>query len=630
MRANRVDARRIDFEENFYNGNDLGVNYSNGVILIRIWAPVADGVSFSLYKDQEDSFPIKVYDLERDVKGTWTKQIEGEYSDYYYLFQIHYGSRIEKTIGPYARAVGTNSKKGLIIDLKKTNPSGWEKDKRIKIENSLEVIIYELHVRDFSSSPNSGLNNKGMYLAFTEEGVVNSKGEKTGIEHLKELGITHVHLLPVYDFGSVSDKTREYNWGYDPYLYNVPEGSYSTNPSNGSRIVEFKKMVKALHNNGIGVIIDVVYNHTYSCEGSVFQKIAPNYFYRFVNDHFANGSGCGNEIATERPMVRKFIIDSVCYWAEEYHIDGFRFDLMGLIDKETMQKIRERLSEISSSILIYGEPWTALETPLDWKKQMRKGAQKGTKIAVFNNNFRDTIKDFLLGFDSNIEDLKRGLVGAIEYNNVICDFAYRSEECINYVGCHDNLTLWDDINSNCPHLSETEKIKLHRLAQLIVFTSQGIPFVQGGVEFLRTKYFNDNSYNAGDHCNQLKWTRKSKFKETFNYCKGLIQLRKEHSAFKIYDSEIIRTSLQFIDIPKKALGFKLINHANNDKWEEIYVFYNFENDWVQFDLEEEKRLGIVVDKKRAGVKMFNEFKADNVRVPPLSGMVLKLIKSNQE
>jgi len=389
-------------------------------------------------------------------------------------------------------------------------------------------------------------------------------------------------------------------------------------------------MVKALHNNGIGVIVDVVYNHTYSCEDSVFQKIAPNYFYRFVDDYFANGSGCGNEIATERPMVRKFIIDSVCYWAKEYHIDGFRFDLMGLIDKETMKRIRNRLNDIDPSILIYGEPWTALETPLDWKRQMKKGAQKGTKIAVFNNNFRDTVKGFLFGEKENIDDLKRGIVGAIEYNNIINDFAYKPEECINYIGCHDNLTLWDEINVNCSHLSEEEKIKLYRLAQVIVFTSQGIPFIQGGSEFLRTKYCNGNSYNAGDYCNRLKWKRKVKYEKTFNYYKGLVELRKEHPAFKIYDPEKIRRKLFFIHTIGKGLGFKLADNANNDNWKEIFVFYNFDQNWVQFNLGQEKRLGIVVDNKRAGTEVFNSFTADNVRVPPKSAMVLKLIESNQK
>jgi pullulanase len=616
-----IDARCVG-DECFYQKDDLGVNCSKKETSVRIWAPIADCVEILLYFKDDDIDHYKKIKLKKDIRGTWKQELSGDWSGYYYLFNIHYGEKIKETIDPYAKAVGVNSKKGLIVNLAKTNPKGWEKDKRKVIDNPVDAIIYELHVRDFSSSLHSGIENKNTYLAFTEEGVVNSQGEKTGVEHLKELGITHVHLLPVFDFASVCDTEKNYNWGYDPCFWNVPEGSYCSDPTNESRIKEFKKLVMTLHNNDIGVIVDVVYNHTYDCVNSVFQKVAPNYFYRFVDDYFANGSGCGNEIATERPMVRKFIIDSVRYWAKEYHVDGFRFDLMGSIDKTTMIEIEKELHDIDSSILIYGEPWSALDPQLEWSNQMKKGSQKGTNIAVFNDNFREAIKDIILKRKDKRFKIKRGVVGAIEYNQSIKDFTASPQETVNYISCHDGLSLWDQISVFYSDYSEEKRIKIDRLAQAVILISQGIPFIQGGEEFLRTKYFNHNSYNAGDYYNQLKWDRKSKYKDTFNYYKGLIELRKKHPAFRMRTARQIKGHLSFFEAPYGAVGFKITGFAE-DSWEEIYVFYNFQNDWVKFGFDKKKRFGIVVDDKRAGTKIFNRFKANNVKVPPFTAMVLR-------
>lgn len=618
--------------EYIYTGNDLGVNYTPEKTQIRIWAPVAARVEFSLFAAENDTEPELKKELSKDINGTWKLEIPGDWSGYYYLFDIYYGSESKKTVDPYARAVGTDSKKGLIVDLAKTDPRGWEKDQRKEINCPQEAIIYELHVRDFSVSSESGLENRGQYLAFTERGTTNSQGDKTGIEHLKELGITHVHLLPVFDFASVRDNSEEYNWGYDPYYYNVPEGSYATDPSDDSRIREFKQMVQSLHENEIGVIMDVVFNHTYYSEQSAFQKIAPDYFYRFKDGDFANGSGVGNEIASERPMVRKFIVDSVSYWAREYHIDGFRFDLMGLMDKETMEQIEQTVHEIDSSILLYGEPWCALPSQLDETScPLVKGNQKNMQIAVFNDNFRDAIKGDLEGNNAGFisgsvhreSEIKKGVVGAVEYNKDIKDFAARPGETVNFVSCHDNLTLWDYISLNYSQLDEAKLIKMDRLAQAIIFTSQGIAFIQGGEEFLRTKYGHDNSYNAGDFYNQLKWERKSKYRDTFEYYQGLIQLRKEHPAFHINDVEQLKKHLQFIETPPYTVGFKLIDFANGDEWEEIIVLYNPLNDWTKFRFDREEYRGIILDDSQAGVCSFNNFKADNVNVPPISAMVLR-------
>ena len=627
---------KIDDSKFFYPGDDLGVHYNKinnnkGKLKIKLWAPVAEEVEIHLFLNEEDSRPRVVENLAKDVKGTWQTELTGDWQGYYYLFYIDYGEKVEKTVDPYARAVGTDSKKGLIVDLGATDPEDWSEDKRVKLDTPTEAVIYELHVRDFSVSPESGIKSKGQYLAFTEEGTTGSGGQLTGVEHLKELGVTHVHLLPVFDFASVKDNSDEYNWGYDPLYYNVPEGSYASNPADESRIREFKLMVQTLHDNGLGVIMDVVYNHTYFSEKSAFQKIAPNYFYRLIDGEFANGSGCGNELATERPMVRKFIVDSLCYWAREYHLDGFRFDLMALMDKETMARAEKELHKIDSSILLYGEPWAALPPQLEKEQQMVKGAQRGMQIAVFNDHLRNAVKGdpggsysgFIAGERRELE-IKKGVVGGIAYNEQICDFADKSSETVNYVSCHDNMTLWDKLQATYPELDEKERIKLDRLAQAIIFTSQGVTFIQGGEEFLRTKYGEHNSYNAGDRCNQLKWERKIKYKDTFEYYRGLVKLRRQHPAFQMSTADQIKKHLQFLETPAGTVGFILAAHANGDDWEEITVIYNPHREWKKILLPETQKRGIVVDDTTAGIVAFNSFKADNVNVPPLSAMVLRM------
>ncbi len=625
MKSADIDARKIDFENFYYSGNDLGITYSSEKTIVKLWAPVADKVEIKLFTSSEDNSFFDQKILKKNDSGVWEVGLDGDFEGFYYLFLIHHGNEVNKTVDPYAKAVSTNSKKGLIVDLKKTNPEKWNQDSRVGVR-PLDAIIYEVHVRDFSSSPDSGLKNKGFYLAFTEKGTVNSGGQKTGIDHLCELGITHVHLLPVNDFASVCDENRGYNWGYDPYLYMVPEGSYATNPTNESRIKEFKKLVQSLHDKGIGVIIDMVFNHTYHSTDSVFQKTAPNYFYRFVEEYFANGSGCGNEIATERPMVRKLIVDTVKYWATEYHVDGFRFDLMGLIDKKTMEVVKLELDKIDSSIIIYGEPWSALDPQLDWEDQMTKGTQKGMGVGVFNDHFRDAIKDSLIEREDKKWEIKKGLVGSIGYSEAVNGFAYQPIEAVNYVSCHDNLTFWDKLSLAHPNLSEKNKVKMHRLAAAVILTSQGVPFLHGGCEFLRTKYFNDNSYNSGDHCNQLKWNRKIEYENTFRYFKGLIKLRKENPIFRLKSPEKIKDCLRFIISPEMTVGFKITDSELYSQ--EFLVFYNFQNHWIRFEIGEKKKLGILADDKRAGTEIFNRFKADNVKAPPLSAMVLKVIKSN--
>ncbi|MFO7815638.1 MAG: type I pullulanase [Halanaerobiales bacterium] len=618
--------------EFIYSSEDLGVNYSKRETMVKLWAPTAKNVKLEIYNHYKNEEPFEVFELIEGISGSWKIKLKGDYAGKYYLFAVDFGNRIEKTIDPYAKGLAPNSQMGLIVNLDKTNPKDWESDKCKSLDSSVDAVIYEVHVRDFSTSPYSGIKNRGDYLAFTEQGTVNNQGLSTGLDHLKELGVTHVHLLPVFDYATVDEENRyEYNWGYDPHFYNVPEGSYANKPEGYQRIKEFKKMIKSLHDNGIGVIMDVVYNHTYYTKESAFQKTAPGYFYRLINDcYLTNGSGCGNEIATERPMVRKFIIDSLKYWVKEYHIDGFRFDLMGLMDKETMYTIENVLHDMNSDILLYGEPWAAEPPHLEDHQKIGKGDQRDHNIAFFNDNFRDALKGNTDGFTKGYvngkyetySDIKRGIVGSIDYSFELKDFASKPEETINYVSAHDNLTLWDKINKSVSKAPEDDRIKMDRLAQAIVFTSQGVPFIQGGEEFLRTKYGNHNSYNAGDHINQIKWERKTYYYDTFLYYKGLIKLRKEHPAFRMKDPEMIRRKLHFIESEDAAIGFILKEHANGDEWKDIYVLYNPQHHWSRFWLGKERKFNIVVNANYAGTESLHSFESDNIKVPPLSAMVL--------
>ncbi len=618
--------------EYIYNGDDLGVSCNPERTIFRVWAPLAERLQVLIYNNDKSEIYDCIYELEKSNNGTWYIQLEGNYCGRYFEYQVYRDNRIAKTVDPYVYCTGTNSKRGLIIDMERTNPGGWENDRRLELWNYVDAVIYELHVRDFSVSLHSGMNNKGKYLAFTEAGSRNSGGQKTGIDHLQELGVTHVHLLPVFDFGSVDDEREgDYNWGYDPLCFNVPEGSYATDPSDFSRIIEFKKMVKALHDKNIGVIMDVVYNHTYRTINSPFTILAPGYYYRFnYQGQYANGSGCGNEIASERPMVRKFIIDSVKHWAKEYHIDGFRFDLMALIDKKTMLRIESTLHEIDPSILIYGEPWSAGDTPLPVEKRITRGKQYELNIAVFNDHFRNAIKGdndgdirgFVSGEKERINAIKKGVVGGIEYNDVICNFCKHPLETINYVSSHDNLTLWDKLQRSNPEDNEITRIKMDRMAQAIIMTSQGVPFLAGGEEFLRTKYGNKNSYKAGDSVNKLKWERKTKYLNTFEYYRGLIQLRKKHPAFRLCSAKQIKNHLFFLNTPLNTVGFIITDNANGDNWRDIAVFYNPNREKLNFTLSAAGDWKVVVDDRKAGIKTLKKFSGYQVEVDPISVMVV--------
>lgn len=614
-----------------YNGSDLGVSYIKDKSAFRLWAPTADKVYLRLYKKDN----IEEYEMQKSAGGTWYIELSGDLKGLQYTYKILRNSKEVESVDPYAKALTANGAKSVIIDLRETNPKDWENDIKPTFNSPTDAIIYEIHVRDFSMHNDSGIINKGKYLAFTEGGTVGPNNVKTGLDHLKELGITHVHILPIQDFASVDEIKGGYNWGYDPYHYFVPEGSYSKDPSDPlSRIKEVKEMVMSLHKAGIRVIMDVVYNHTHTIGNSIFDKIEPGYFYRHNPDgSYSNGSGCGNETASERPMMRKLMIDSLKYWIEEYHIDGFRFDLLALHDIDTVREIEKEIHLIDPSILLYGEPWTGGPSALPVSKQIVKGAQHGLKVSVFNDNIRNGIKGlpdddskgFATGQSGLINVIKQGIVGGIKYNDNIGDFTLNPSESINYVSCHDNLTLWDKIEKSNHYDDENTRIAMDKLCNMIVLTSQGIPFIHAGEEMLRTKKGCHNSYNAGDDINAIDWSRKAKYHDVFEYYKGLISLRRKHPAFRMKNAEDIRQNLSFIESPDGTIVFTLDGRPCHDSFNKIIVIYNPLRNDVKINLPE-GNWHVVVDDMKAGTTSIDSgnWKIENntVTVPPICGMVL--------
>lgn len=583
-----------------YEGNDLELTYTSKLSKFRVWAPTASKVKLLLYDNDYEGAAYKTVDMKRSDNGTWIKEINENLKGKFYTFQVRIGERwLDETPGMWVKATGVNGKRAAIIDMDETNPDGWENDKRPELVNFTDIILYEVHVRDFSVSPNSGMKNKGKFLAFTEHVTKNTVGESTGIDHLKELGITHVHLLPSFDFASI-DETKlnenKYNWGYDPLNFNVPEGSYSTNPHDPkSRIREFKQMVQSFHNSGIRVVMDVVYNHTFIGENSNLDLLVPGYFYRFNADStWSNASGCSNETASERPMMRKFIVESVVYWATEYHVDGFRFDLMGIHDIETMNEVRAALDKIDPSIFIYGEGWTAAASPLpEEERALKKNAKQLENIAVFSDDIRDALKGswkhgeipgFVSGIDSLEESVKFGIVGAtqhpqVDYTKLIyskAPYVNNPTQIINYVSCHDDMCLVDKLNEAKPeNTTDEELVRFNKLAQTVVFTAQGVPFIYAGEELYRNKKGIHNTYQSPDSINQINWDNKTQYKDIFTYYQGLIALRKAHAAFRIPTQEMVQKHLKFIDLQTpNVVAYMLTDHVNGERWKDILVIYN--------------------------------------------------------
>ena len=570
------------FEDQYaYDGDDLGATWSKDSTTFKVWAPTAKTVKVNTYKEGKKGVSdlIKAYDMKAEDKGVWSVTVDGDLNGVYYTFQVD----DREACDPYAKTVGVNGDRAMVIDMESTNPEGWDKDKNPNSGmNSTDANVYEIHFRDISVAESSGIKNPGKYLGLTELGTKNPTGQYTGLSHIVDLGITHVQIGPSYDFATV-DETKldkaQYNWGYDPKNYNSPEGSYSTDPFNGEvRVKEFKEMVKALHDNGVSVIMDVVYNHTYTTD-YCYNIIVPDYFFR----PGSNGSGCGNDVASERAMVSKFIVDSVVYWAKEYHVDGFRFDLVGLIDTATIKKIREELDKIDPSIILYGEGWSmsTLVTKPTASMATQTMASKLDGFGFFNDTIRDAIKG------SVFEEKQKGYInGDLSKTATIRDsimgkapWSSKGASQVIYSTCHDNRTLWDEIQLSNPDDSKEDQIKQYLMSAAIVYTSQGTPFIFAGEEMLRTKpngdgTFNHNSYNAGDAVNEMKWETLNDptYQTVYNYYKGMIAFRKAHKSFRVPDGAVkYYTQMDKLDEGVIAYELKGVEGEVSDS---IFAVYN--------------------------------------------------------
>ena len=630
--------QKFDYE--VYTGNDLGAVYSPKMTRFKVWAPEAESVKLNLYKQGEGDNLIEQHIMKKSANGTYVFEKQGDCNGIYYTYTVVNHGEEQEAVDPYTKAAGVNGQRGMVINLAKTNPQGFELDGYRNPEHITDAIIYEGSVRDFTMDESSGVFHNGKFLGLTEANTTNHFGEATALDYISGLGVTHVQILPAFDFETVDEKNQkaQYNWGYDPDNYNVPEGSYAVSPYDGAvRIQEMKQMVLALHSRGIGVIMDVVFNHTYRRDDSNLQKIVPGYYYRSDETGYTNGSGCGNEVASDRPMVQKLIVDSLIYWAKEYHIDGFRFDLMGVLDIDTMNVIAERLKEIRPDIYLYGEGWNGGPSSLaEEKRAFKVSAKKMPGIGMFNDDIRDTIKgsvfyDDHLGFvngGTHLENaLRYSITGAVAHPQVDYD-AYGSKpwakepgQSINYVSCHDNYTLWDKLSVSCPEASEEKKKAMNRLCAAIVFTSQGVPFIQAGEEFLRSKPlpekkgFAENSYNMPDAVNSIKWDNIHEYPD-------MMALRKAHPVFRMQSEAEMTQNLCFLsDTPENVVAYLLKGKGADDTPENILVIFNGNDEEILYNLPEGK-WKILVDDKTAGAdgKKIISAKAD---VEPLSALVLE-------
>ncbi|PFC14027.1 type I pullulanase [Bacillus cereus] len=622
----------------YYSGNDLGNIYMPQHTKFRVWAPTASEAKLVTYKKWKDKIGTEI-NMQQGEKGTWKAELKGNQKGLFYTYKVKIGDKWTEAVDPYARAASVNGDKGAVVDLEETNPKKWKANKKPKFKNPEDAIIYELHVRDLSIQPESGIKQKGKYLGVTEKGTRGPEGVKTGLDHMKDLGVTHVQLLPIFDYASVNEENLnepQYNWGYDPKNFNVPEGSYSTNPYEPTvRITELKQMIQTLHDNNLRVVMDVVYNHMYNAAESNFHKLVPGYYYRYNEDGtFANGTGVGNDTASERKMMRKFMVDSVTYWAKEYNLDGFRFDLMGIHDYETMNEIRKALNQIDPSIILHGEGWD-LNTPLAAElKANQKNAEKMKGIAHFNDNIRDVLKGsvfeekengFVNGKDNMEDRIKKGITAGIYYD--INSSTYQDpEQVLTYVEAHDNHTLWDKLELTNPGDSEEVRKQMHKLSSSILLTSQGIPFLHAGQEFMRTKYGDHNSYKSPDSINQMDWLRRAAFNNEVEYMKGLIDLRQKYSAFRMTSSEQIKKYISFIDTPKNVVAYSIDGKGNGNKNENFMVAHNANRESVDITLPSKGPWKVLVDGKQAGSKTLYVVHDNKIKVPALSSLVLKTEK----
>ncbi len=623
-----------------YAGSDLGAVYTRTATTFRLWAPLADAVAVVFYRAGLGGSPAGLYPMRKAGQGTWRVRVPGEWHGVYFTYRVRHGTHEAEAVDPYAQAVGANGLRAMVVELKRTNPPGWKRDRAPAFRQPTDAILYELHVRDATIHPSAGAKHRGLFLGLTERGTKSPRGLATGLDHLRELGVTHVHLLPAFDYASV-DETRpdkpQYNWGYDPQNYNVPEGSYSTHAADGAvRIREFKQLVQALHRAGLRVVMDVVYNHTYRGADSHFHQLVPGYYHRQDRQGgFSNGSGCGNEIASDRSMVRKMMVDSLVYWAREYHVDGFRFDLMGLHDLATMQAIREALDRVSPSILLYGEGWTGGDSPLAYaRRAMKTNVARLDRVAAFSDNIRDGIKGpvmhhhqggFVQGHAGLEEVIKAGVVAQVRHPQVGYPrgddwrgpWAREPWHCVTYNSCHDNHTLWDKLLLSAPRASTAERIRMNQLAAALVLTAQGISFLHAGEEFLREKKGIENSYNKPDRINAIDWRRKDRYHVLSAYYRGLVALRRATPEFRLGSAAAIRRQLAFLPVPQHRVVAFLVAGARQS----VVVVHNANRRAVQVAIPE-GNWKVVVDAQSAGTKTIRRLRGGLVQVEAISSLVL--------
>lgn len=647
-------AYSANLDKSAYSGNDLGASYSKKATTFKVWSPNAASVRVNIFEHGSDnegdagSIMSRAMSLDKTT-GVWSVTINGDLLNKYYTYSVTHGKTTKETADVYAKACGVNGQRSMVVDLSTTNPDGWENDKHVLVQNQTDASVWEISVADFSSSESSGVSeaNRGKYLAFTEEGTtVNGVqgASSTCVDYLKKLGVKYVQIMPFYDFGSVDENKNimdQYNWGYDPVNYNCPEGSYSSNPKKGEvRIKECKQMIQALHNAGIGVIMDVVYNHTYISD-SWFQRTVPNYYYRMNNDGtFSNGSGCSNDTASEHLMFRKYMIDSVTYWASEYHIDGFRFDLMGLHDVTTMNSIRTALDNLyadgsGSQILMYGEAWDMATncdegTVLASQKNLK---QLSDRIGAFDDTIRDAIKGSTGGTDgafvqegSRRANLKTGIAGQ---SDTTTGWANVPSQCVTYASCHDNLCLYDKLvgsvyGADGKYRKRYEDlVAMNKLSAAIIITSQGIPFSLGGEEFCRSKDGDENSYASTRKENMLDWENVDLYSDVIEYYRGLYKIRDAFAAFSDSTAATANSLTYLSDVPKGVMGYT-INNTESGKWSQMCVIFNgsdsaqnvtAKGDWV-----------VLADNKTAGLRNIKNI-TNSVKVEAHSAVIMVDTKS---
>lgn len=658
--ANRYEDFALYLDSFYYGGDDLGATYSANGTNFKVWAPTASNVTLRLYKTGSDDEPnagiISETNLEKEKgTGVWSLYIEGDIKNIYYTYLITVNGETKETTDVYSKAVGVNGKRSMVVDLKATDPLGWDKDKHVYSESPTDAIVWEVHVRDFSIHNSSGVLDeyRGKYLAFTQSGTtLNNEGKvSTCLDYLVNQGVNYVQILPVNDYATVDERSYDpliYNWGYDPENYNVPEGSYSTNPYKGEvRINEFKQMVKALHDNGIGVIMDVVFNHTYTTD-SCFERTVPGYYYRMRDDGtFHDGSCCSNVTASNHKMFRKYMIDSIKYWVEEYHIDGFRFDLMGCHDITTINMLREEVDKLDGGngkkIILYGEPWAAnlYENGIATSEAaiQKNFYNLSKRIGGFNDAFRDSLKGSTDGYDCAYiqghrgftRKVQAGITGNTSYifgNN----FSRCPSQAVSYVSAHDNLTLYDKIiksQARTDYKRYEDSVKINKLCEAIVMTSQGISFSQAGEEFCRTKFGDKNSYKSPDFINNIDWNNIVTFSDNVEYKKGLNKIRKSYSPFRDSSKRSIETSFfSYKNVPENVIAYTIHNESykTNREWKTVAVIFNPNNKEEQVSLQSTRDLPVswvvVADDKFAGTESLGCINSKRITIKPQSAMIL--------